>query len=89
MALLGAVVFYVTVLTNAFSGRKREPLPSVLVAAEAERMLTWDIEQGQKSKNILKIAGEFVGLEDEDSTTLKRRALSHPDLVAEFRDMLQ
>jgi hypothetical protein len=47
------------------------------------------MERGERSKNLLKVAGGALGVEDEDSVTLKRRPSAHPDLVASFREMLE
>jgi len=88
IGIYGAGLLYYTLLTRLVRRPRNDIQPSVLIAWEADRDLTWDVEQGQKSKNILKIAGGLFGLEDEDSVTFKRRSLAHPDLVAEFREML-
>ncbi len=37
----------------------------------------------------MKILGGVLGAEDEDSLTLRRRTLSHPELVASFRGLLE
>ncbi len=63
--------------------------PAGTRAREALEYLTWDVEQGQKSKNLVKILGGVLGAEDEDSLTLRRRTLSHPELVASFRGLLE
>jgi hypothetical protein len=86
--LYGLLVGYYAFLSRISKNRRRESRPVVRLAHEAIRDLTWEIEQGQKTKNILKIAGDLFGFEDEDSLTLKRRSYTHPDLVADFRRML-
>ncbi len=69
--------------------RRGSVSPARLRAQEALEFLTWDIEQGQKSKNLVKVLGGALGAEDEDTLTLKRRPLSHPELVSSFRALLE
>ncbi|TQJ33059.1 P-loop NTPase fold protein [Arthrobacter sp. SLBN-122] len=58
------------------------------VARTAIRRMQFDSESNSKSKNAFKLMGGLLGLEDEDSITLKDRALSHADIMNDLRALL-
>lgn len=62
---------------------------STFLAREAITRLSFDRETSTKSKNVAKFLGSSLSLEDENSVTLKDRALSHADLVNELRKLLE
>lgn len=70
-------------------GRARKLKYSAFLAREAITRLSFDRETSTKSKNAAKFLGSSLSLEDENSVTLKDRALSHADLVNELRKLLQ
>ncbi|TKV29724.1 hypothetical protein FDK12_02080 [Arthrobacter sp. NamB2] len=62
---------------------------AAFLAREAITRLSFDRETNTKSKNVAKFLGGSLALEDENSVTLKDRALSHADLISELRKLLQ
>ncbi|MFJ5695810.1 P-loop NTPase fold protein [Arthrobacter sp. NPDC093125] len=62
---------------------------SAIQAKEALTRLSYDSETNTKRKNVVKFLAGNVSLEDENSVTLKDRALSHADLVTGLRKLLK
>lgn len=61
---------------------------SVRLAVEALDDLVWSTEEGQKETGSFKLLGGMFTVGGEDNVTRKQREMTHPELVARFREML-
>lgn len=61
---------------------------SVRLAAEARDDLLWTMEEGQKETGSVTLLGGLFTVGGEDNVVRKHRELTHPELVARFREML-
>ncbi|QDG66661.1 hypothetical protein NIBR502772_10965 [Pseudarthrobacter sp. NIBRBAC000502772] len=94
VTLLGAAIAgfgllaYINVLVGV-RGRTSNETKSARLARDAIQDLRFDSEMINKSKNVTKLFDGYLSLEDEDSLTLKGRALSQADLVNGLRVLLR
>lgn len=93
--LLYGVFSYVFLLGNSrikpFGtwARSREGQGLAESAASAITRLSFDVETSSKNKRAVKLLGDKLTIDDEDSITLKDRPLSQTDLVGDLRNLLR
>lgn len=69
-------------------GGEGNQILSSYLASKALHKLSYSSESNAKNRNVGKLFGGLLTLEDEDSLTLKDRDLSHADLVTDLRRLL-
>jgi hypothetical protein len=84
---LGIAVY---AITNSMENRETVSGPqSKRLAASAIERLNFESERSSRSKNTIDLFSKLISFEDENSLTLRSRALSPSDLTSDLRTLLK